>query len=162
MERLTHRRKLDGAVCPNIRESKVLTDFADFTQKVYDKLAAYEDTGLTPEEIVNLAAMREMTPEQEYVIDKYCTKLTAAIEDIIEQEHRDAHTEELLKAEEQGLLVRLPCKVGDTVYTESHIKGAITSFSAPDETWIFENRAEFGKTVFLTREEAEAALAKEG
>lgn len=64
-------------------------------------------------------------------------------------------------AEEQGLLVRLPCKVGDMVYTESNIKGLISSFPAPDETWIFENRAEFGKTVFLTREDAEAALANE-
>lgn len=64
-------------------------------------------------------------------------------------------------AEEQGLLVIIPCKVGDTVYTESHIKGAIASFCAPDETWIFENRAEFGISLFLTREEAEAALAKE-
>lgn len=65
-------------------------------------------------------------------------------------------------AEEAGLLIRLPCKVGDTVYTESNIKGLISSFPAPDETWIFENRAAFGKTVFLTREEVEAALAREG
>lgn len=69
-------------------------------------------------------------------------------------------------AEEQGLLLRLPCKIGDVVW---HISGmtievdVVNSIEVGkeiifiwtyDDTWL----GEFGKTVFLTREEAEAAL----
>lgn len=58
---------------------------------------------------------------------------------------------------EHGVIV-LPCKVGDTLYCESAIKGHITYLKAPDPEWIFENREIFGKEIFLTREEAERAL----
>lgn len=60
-------------------------------------------------------------------------------------------------AEEQGLLLRLPCKVGTTVYAiygNKVTKGALirqSSISFLDD---------FGKTVFLTKEEAEQALAE--
>lgn len=85
--------------------------------------------------------------------------------------------------EEQGLLVRLPCKVGDTVwdndfgYPESYeIKafsyGYCDSYVEPDIEdeiiFYYENytgsitgafpMSELGKTVFLTREEAEKKL----
>ena len=72
-------------------------------------------------------------------------------------------------AEEQGLLLRLPCKVGDTVYV-------VTSpFNVFDDIEYDENMKdevyeayvsgqidvmEFGKTVFLTKNEAEAKLAE--
>ena len=58
---------------------------------------------------------------------------------------------------EHGVIV-LPCKVGDTLYCESAIKGHITYLKAPDPEWIFENREIFGKEIFLNREEAERAL----
>ena len=58
---------------------------------------------------------------------------------------------------EHGVIVT-PCKVGDTLYCESAIKGHITYLKAPDLEWIFENREIFGKEIFLTREEAERAL----
>ena len=58
---------------------------------------------------------------------------------------------------EHGVTV-LPCKVGDTLYCESAIKGHITYLKAHDLEWIFENREIFGKEIFLTREEAERAL----
>lgn len=86
-------------------------------------------------------------------------------------------------SEEQGLLVRLPCKVGDTVwdndfgYPESYeIKafsyGYCDSYVEPDTEdqiiFYYENSigsitgafpmSEIGKTVFLTREEAEKKL----
>ena len=60
---------------------------------------------------------------------------------------------------EHGVIV-LPCKVGDTLYCESAIKGHITYLKAPDLEWIFENRESFRKEIFLTREEAEKALEK--
>ncbi len=53
-----------------------------------------------------------------------------------------------------------PCKVGDTVYAVRHwsARKSIYSFVAPDIAWIVEHTNDFGKTVFLTREEAEKAL----
>ena len=67
--------------------------------------------------------------------------------------------------EEQGKLLKLPCSVGDTVYR---------FYTVDDETKIYEHHittltnivnimetGEIGKTVFLTKEEAEQAL-KEG
>ena len=58
---------------------------------------------------------------------------------------------------EHGVIV-LPCKVGDTLYCESAIKGQITNLKAPDLIWIVENKELFGKEIFLTREEAEKAI----
>lgn len=75
-------------------------------------------------------------------------------------------------AEEQGLLLRLPCKVGDTLWWTNAF-GDLCSSKAncmfiehgidgiAIETLICNiNEKEIGKTVFLTKEEAEAALAK--
>lgn len=89
-------------------------------------------------------------------------------------------------AEEQGLLLRLPCKVGDTVYCmfsrytkctinnkefdeydcqgcqqdecDSKREKYIQDMRAYSLDWIVTNLKNFGKTVFLTREEAEAKL----
>ena len=71
-------------------------------------------------------------------------------------------------AEEQGLLLRLPCKVGDTLYEASRQwKTVITRTVAAivicnNNIWIRNgcgDTFEYGAEVFLTREEAEAALA---
>lgn len=76
-------------------------------------------------------------------------------------------------AEEQGRLVRLPCKIGDIVY---FLHGNVVERSVVIAYYIAKNRTEFlltktkvysayyvpveqmGKTVFTTRAEAEAAL----
>lgn len=78
--------------------------------------------------------------------------------------------------EEQGLLVRLPCKVGDTVYALA--KNVVSKFRitmvATNElgtlyfTWLLKRgiytnvdgftQYDIGKTVFLTREEAEKMM----
>ena len=58
---------------------------------------------------------------------------------------------------EHGVIV-LPCKVGKILYCESAIKGYLTYLVAPDLEWIFENRENFGKEIFFTREEAEKAF----
>ena len=71
---------------------------------------------------------------------------------------------ELACADKAGRLVVLPCKVGDTVYQidaervyESEVKWII--FDCDDIA--FDERA-IGGSIFLTREEAEAALAQKG
>lgn len=72
--------------------------------------------------------------------------------------------------EEQGMLLRLPCKVGDTVYCiKARWKDAkgntgtecyISKETAYSLEWIVSNIHKFGKTVFLTREEALNALSE--
>ena len=88
--------------------------------------------------------------------------------------------------EEQGLLLRLPCKVGDTVYCiyerytkcseygqvleeyscqgceclecDSHKELYVQSQKVYSLDWIVSNLKRFGKTVFLTQAEAEQKL----
>ena len=77
--------------------------------------------------------------------------------------------------EEQGLLVRLPCKVGDTVYvptrtlvSEFKITTIFCDILGTYFYWLFccgicertngFSERDIGKTVFLTREEAEKKL----
>ena len=67
-------------------------------------------------------------------------------------------------AEEQGRLLVLPCKVGDKIYQTDGIRvyeSTVRQLIFDTENIAFDVRA-IGKTVFLTREEAEAALAKGG
>lgn len=76
-------------------------------------------------------------------------------------------------AEEQGLLLRLPCKVGDTVYviTSREVTESVVfriTIDSSDSTKIlvtvpvhdWQQIRTFGKTVFLAKEEAEQALAE--
>lgn len=79
------------------------------------------------------------------------------------------------RAEEQGLLVRMPCKVGDTVYvptrnfvSELRIIMVSVDMHGTYFRWMLNSgiypnldgfsRNKLGKTVFLTREEAEKKL----
>ena len=114
-------------------------------QSALQRLAAYEDTGIEPREI------------QDYVpLLKEWHENTGALR----------YIHELLQAEEQGLLIRLPCKVGDTVYIlgeygdngEFGIAPLTAGKLSIIARWV--ETGVIGKTIFLTREEA--ALAKEG
>lgn len=89
--RLTWRRA-DGAVCPRVEKGTDIHYIAgEFTQKVYDKLAAYEDTGFEPDEI------------------DFC--LSGAISPQEAKERYEAHKKRYdewfawKQAEEQGMLV---------------------------------------------------------
>jgi hypothetical protein len=85
---------------------------------------------------------------------------------------------EICDAERDGRLVVLPCKVGDTVCKHWKVGGKteigsalVTGFEIANDGINYcyrvkrfdrkETIKKFGKTVFLTREEAEAALQKE-
>lgn len=65
--------------------------------------------------------------------------------------------EEYQHLEEQGRLIRLPCKVGDTVY---YILGIPKETPCVIENCTFElsDIHRIGKTLFLTQEEAEQKL----
>ena len=67
--------------------------------------------------------------------------------------------------EEQGLLLKLPCKVGDTVYLineeQEDMYDLSTHYYFIDECkFIIEMYNDIGISVFLTKAEAEKALAE--
>ena len=114
-------------------------------QIVLDRLAAYEDTGLTPEELMSLKT-DEVIP---------------------------AHWQDMFIAECENRLLILPCRVGDTVYVITYnneiAKGVITGFSFGEKLMadiIYEHHGKYaatrywGETAFLSHEEAEAALRR--
>lgn len=84
----------------------------------------------------------------------------AAYEDIAELCGGFDRLRELAEADKDGRVLILPCKVGDTVYRLQYIEqtpGRFTVGIVPIKfalIWL----EEFGKTVFLSREEAEKAL----
>lgn len=121
------------------------------------RLAAYEDTGMEPEQCENAKV----------IIESAFSDDTSKVERI----------RELLKADKEGRLVVLPCKVGDRLYEVTGRKTIsvykvkairVELFGLFIEWDIVEgfvwqslsgiNAGEIGKTVFLNREEAEKAL----
>ena len=167
MERLT-KRVTDGQAIMDCEKCK-----ADWTGKhgksmvdctplycrnrLKDRLAAYEETGLTPEQCESA----------KNIIEYAFSADTSKAERI----------RELLKADKDGRLVVLPCNLCARLYEVTGRKtisvykvraicvGLFGSFIEWDivEGFVWRslsgiNAGEIGKTVFLTREEAEKAL----
>ena len=118
-------------------------------RKVWERLKAYEDTGLEPGQCENAKA----------IIESAFSDDTSKAERI----------RELLKADKDGRLVVLPCKVGADIYRVG-TKG-VCSYWQIERAEIYQDEIvlvddsdnvifldDLGKTVFLTREEAERAL----
>lgn len=87
--------------------------------------------------------------------------------DSAEAADKFAHLRELVQAERDGRLVVLPCKVGRLVWSMNNNGGVcshqIRRFERNKDgdfacSALMFPLDDFGKTVFLTREEAEAAL----
>lgn len=162
MERLT-KRDIDGCLIHpwsfnGINGSYDIWD-EDLLEKQIDRLAAYEGTGLDPDEIIGL----KNTCEQLSGINGSLFKANQEMgKDLAEWK----------KAEEQGRLVVLPCKFGDSLYRIRRFKRGSNwkkeAVHILSTTLTMNNVANvlfgdvMGKTVFLTREEAEAALALKG
>ena len=144
MERCTIRLKTGEARCSQLDGNVVV-----------ERLAAYEDTGLTPEEIK--APFTEDT-----MINLEAQALGV----------EPSRLRELAEADKDGRCVVLPCKVGDAVWRivrdgEPHITRdeVRDMYFADDMTSCVELvggrvtfTEKFGKTVFLRRAEAERAL----
>lgn len=155
-------------------------------QDVYDavsRLEEYEDTGLSPEEIEQQLCEKEISPEAKYAIDEYADGLIERLDALnksLDKSTGDG-TEELAKAQEEGRVVELPCRPGDAVFvigkweivTCEVLEIKVTSELEHNGRTIFTREkvlcrcgnspfifdsCDFGKTVFLTREKAEAAL----
>ena len=169
MERLT-KRDTDGQAMMDCQKCK-----ADWTGKhgkpmadctalycrnrLKDFLAAYEDTGLTPGEIKSM--------QEEHFSGLEMAKLHSALMELKKYQ----------EADKDGRIVVPPCKGGDRLYEVTGRKTIsvykvrairVELFGLFIEWDIVEgfvwqslsgiNAGEIGKTVFLTREEAEKAL----
>ena len=151
MKRLTFDGNFcDIAMCQETPGSSFCEDGYCTQRKVWDRLKQYEDIGLEPEKIVFL---------KNVVDDAFSDKPEFT-----------EHIRELLRAEKDGRLVVLPCKVGDTIYRRGDPIKKIYEWQIAyvevyeDETVFVDDsdntfvEADIGKTVFLTREAAEKAL----
>lgn len=163
MERLTKHSKQtsheNGICCTHFRGPECLEVGGNcamnckWEEAAWSRLAAYEDTGLTPVEVSTLV--------KDW--NDLCT--------IVGECGGISRVRVLAEADKDGRLVVLPCKVGDGLWTFcSHPVEQVYSFTVTDistlngRTMLNTSRCgvidarDVGKTVFLTREEAKAAL----
>lgn len=138
MERLTFEGNFcDIAQC---RDSACRQDGTCTQRLVWERLKAYEDAGLSPQACAEAREIEETLSSCDYSISRMV---------------------ELMKADKDGRVLILPCKLGTKVY---RIRYKIVDYPDKPEpeittTWFTpEYREDIGKIVFFTREEAEKAL----
>ena len=132
MERLTQRLRTGEVLMASKYEEQYTEQ--EWISVLQDRLAAYEDTRLEPEEIT---AMQRTLDEYHKVADP------------------------LLRAQADGRLVVLPCQVGTATYYIRYPIAVYPDESEPEiKRGIFTlcDLDRVGHSVFLTREEAEKAL----
>lgn len=159
MQRLTKHSKQtsheNGICCTHFRGPECLEVGGNcamnckWEEAAWSRLAAYEDTGLTPQA---------------------CAEAREAGKVLSSCDISFGRLAELLTADSAGRLVVLPCKVGDKLYRvfdgniSEHEVQNMKYFARQrrlgiDMTPFFPDAGRFiGKTVFLTREEAEKEL----
>lgn len=152
MERLT--RKVDGKIVfPSELVGVTPTPNNVVLHELLCRLAAYEDTGLTPAEVKSMQS-------------EWCAMMS-----VWNSMGNYDRLHDLAEADKDGRLVVLPCRVGDGLWTFcTHPVEQVYSFTVTDistlnwGTMLNTSRCgvidarDVGKTVFLTREEAEKAL----
>ena len=161
MERLTFEGNFcDIAQC---RELPCPYNSSCSQKEVWERLKAYEDTGLEPEEVL---------PKDK--ADEIALKLMRLAD--LESLCRYTRLRELAEADKDGRVVVLPCKPGDTMYSifgaeviEKTVGRVIINGYTSPRIWVdldcsflssVTKRWDLGigKDFFLTREEAEKAL----
>jgi hypothetical protein len=128
--------------------------FRKMVRDLYGRLKAYEDTGLTPEEI--------KAPFTEDAMINLAAQALGV---------EPSRLRELAEADKDGRVVVLPCRQGDELWTYcNHPVKRVYSFTVSDVSTLNGRTVlntlglgtirpeDIGKTVFLTREEAEKAL----
>ena len=113
----------------------------------FNRLAEYEDTGLTPGEISKIN-------------DFANSQLKKTLAELQKYKHQEEH----------GLIVHCPCKLGDAVWGIRNFKGVKRPRQGIVSDMHFDKdmrlvivvkhvcRGKFGKRIFLTRADAETAL----
>ena len=172
MERLTKRdtagqAMMDCEKCKADWTGKHGKPMADCTalycrNRLKDRLAAYEDTGLTPEEVKRMSNIL-----MDVGIDYNCSW------EYVKNWLLDDRLRKLAEADKDGRLVVLPCKVGDTVYFRTYdCNGTVDLGIQPHKVTAIVGHAivrgrytdvgllpaQYGVSWFLTHEEAEKAL----
>ena len=163
MERLTFEGNFcDLAQC---RDSACRQSGTCTMKEVWKRLKAYEDSGCEPEEVL---------PKDK--ADEIALKLMRLAD--LESLCNYTSLRELAEADRDGRVVVLPCKVGDTIYfarANPILQYKVTGYEMGEAsisqvrskhvdketglTFNFTFRpSSIGKTVFLTREEAEKAM----
>ena len=150
MERLTSRNEdcvsVNGYGLYHLTMTEVV--------QMADRLAAYEDTGLTPEEI--------KAPFTEDTMINLAAQALGV---------EPSRLRELAEADKDGRVVVLPCRQGDELWTYcNHPVKRVYSFTVSDVSTLNGRTVlntlglgtirpeDIGKTVFSTREEAERAM----
>ena len=161
MKKLTEKEESPCTCCGGIGHCSTDCSY----KQIYDRLAEYEDIGLEPEKIVFL---------KNVVDDAFSDKPEFT-----------EHIRELLRAEKDGRLLVLPCKVGDSYFAVRKFCDEHGELEEPVEHWdsdccgcnlpcnaelevtewkfksirhIIAERESIGVSIFLTRAEAEKAL----
>jgi hypothetical protein len=137
MERCTIRLKTGEARCSQLDGNVVV-----------ERLAAYEDSGLSPEDAANLHAILRLGDGMTLM-----------------------RLRELAVADQEGRVIVQPCKRGDELWTYcNHPVKRVYSFTVSDVSTLNGRTVlntlglgtirpeDIGKTVFMTSEEAEKAL----
>lgn len=148
----------------NFKAIKKLADYEELEERLH-KIFGEEST-FSLADVIDTLEMKLSEPDKKHPVN---ARILTYEEANKWQEYKDL--------EEQGLLVRLPCKVGDTVYVPtrnfvSELRITLVSVDTNDMamyfSWLLNSGIypnldgfsgyELGKTVFLTREEAEKKL----
>lgn len=150
MERLTNKREADAQ--REEYERRLANGYPrNIPEERFLRLAAYEDTHMMPSDVTLM---------------RMDMAIIAALFNGVDVDRM----KELAQADKDGRLVVLPCKVGDKLYRvfdgniSEHEVQNMKYFARQrrlgiDMTPFFPDAGRFiGKTVFLTREEAEKAL----
>ena len=151
MERLTNKREADAQ--RKEYERRLANGYPrNIPEERFLRLAAYEDTGLTPAEVYSMSG-------------EWCAMMS-----VLNSLGNYDRLRELAEADKDGRVVVLPCKIGDKLYRVfageifEHRVGSMKYF-AIQKKWDIETypfcpcvESSIGKTIFLTREEAEKAL----
>lgn len=115
-------------------------DTACSQKQVWERLKAYEDSKLPPEDAANLHAILRLGDGMTLM-----------------------RLRELAVADKDGRCVVLPCKVGDTIWRLKRTFETYPDKSEPyteADGFLLQDIWNVGKNVFMTREEAEKALAE--
>lgn len=169
-------------------ESDKYTD-SDKLEAINRVLGAETHNGITKDDLINafkwFHGVMECYLSEKDMSDRQMQEICSEIDKYSGSGLTPERCAELAQAEREGRLVVLPCKVGDTVYHRSgqHTIDDIQLFYPRQNGHVPEERIgklqirlgslnyaglqtfatyadEIGKTVFLTREEAEAALQR--
>ena len=165
MDKLTKHSKQtsheNGICCTHFRGPECLRVGGNcamnckWEEAAWSRLAAYEDTGLTPERCAEFA---RADAEGRYIVMRDA------------EQKGVARLRELAEADKDGRLVVPPCKVGDTlfrVFAGEILEHKVRNmrYLAIQGRWDIDTtpfcsyvESSIGKTIFLTREKAEKAL----